>query len=420
MDFDNVVTMDIRKNPKKLHSIVWIHGFGGSIASTPSISGGRIYIGSDDNYFYCIDAETGKAKWKFKGDGSFSNGSAVFAGNMLFIGNYDGHLYALDKDAGKLIWKFKTGDKISASACVHEDRICFGSLDNYVYCLDMKGKEVWRFKTSRIIMSSPVVNGGICYIGSHDGYLYAIDADNGEEIWRFKTGGAILNTLNHSFPIKDGVIYFHSYDGFVYAADSKSGSELWRFRMSHGATEVPFLHEKTLFIATNDPKHGTIHAIDINSHKEVNRFTIEKESGDVSRFVYKNKIYFGSSRGNFYAVDKDSMKEIWQFRTDGPVWCGASLYKNMVIFGSWDCHVYALDGDNGKEIWRFVTSTKIQSPETVEEETPIELEIERKEEIDDKEEKYIERKTIEVFEDFYRTKSEYIHKSEYASESNYK
>ncbi len=421
MDFDNLVTMNIKKNPKKIHSIVWIHGFGGSIASRPVIFDGTVYVGSDDYYFYAVNADTGKLVWKCKGSKGFSNGSAAILDSVLFIGNYDGRLYAIDKNTGKIKWRFKTGDKISASATLFADKVYFGSFDNYVYCIDAdSGKEIWRFKTGDIIMSSPVAYDNILYIGSHDGNLYALNLDSGKEIWRFKTGGVIINTTDKGFPKVDDTLYFNSYDGFIYAVKAKTGKEIWRCKLSHGSTEAPFIHEGVLYATTNDPMHGSLHAIDIKSGQEIKKFIVEKECGKVSSFVFNNKIYFGISKGTFYAIDRNSFEEVWRFQTEGPVWCGGSLYGDMVIFGSWDCHLYALDGKTGKEIWRFVTSTKVQSPETVETETPIELAIERKEETDEKEEKYIERKTIEVFENFYRTKSEYMHKSEYASESDYK
>ena len=54
--------------------------------------------------------------------------------------------------------------------------VYFGSIDSYLYALDIKtGKEKWKFKTGDWISSSPAVANGIVYFGSSDGYLYAVE-----------------------------------------------------------------------------------------------------------------------------------------------------------------------------------------------------------------------------------------------------
>ena len=43
----------------------WSFFTDGPIRLAPSLSEGRVYVGSDDGYVYCIDAATGKQVWKY-------------------------------------------------------------------------------------------------------------------------------------------------------------------------------------------------------------------------------------------------------------------------------------------------------------------------------------------------------------------
>ncbi|HCD06019.1 MAG TPA: hypothetical protein DEQ60_11925, partial [Methylophaga sp.] len=42
------------------------------------------------------------------------------------------------------------------------------------------------------MFSSPAIAGEQVYFGSMDGYLYALDINNGEQTWRFDSGWAIF------------------------------------------------------------------------------------------------------------------------------------------------------------------------------------------------------------------------------------
>ncbi|HEY5001095.1 MAG TPA: PQQ-binding-like beta-propeller repeat protein, partial [Candidatus Cryosericum sp.] len=65
------------------------------ITSAPAISmEGTIYIGSNNNYLYALNAD-GTLKWKFEtGDGIFSS-PRISSDGTVYVGSWDGYLYAL-------------------------------------------------------------------------------------------------------------------------------------------------------------------------------------------------------------------------------------------------------------------------------------------------------------------------------------
>ena len=54
-------------------TVIWKVKTEGQVISSPTLSGGVIYIGSGDNNLYAIDEEFGEVKWKFRTDGAINS-----------------------------------------------------------------------------------------------------------------------------------------------------------------------------------------------------------------------------------------------------------------------------------------------------------------------------------------------------------
>src|SRR5215467_1448075 len=83
----------------KFNKLKWSFHTGGMVIGSPTVTGGVVYVGSNDGYFYAIDASSGTQKWKFAVKSRVPSTPAVFAGTVYFAA-YDGNLYALDSNTG--------------------------------------------------------------------------------------------------------------------------------------------------------------------------------------------------------------------------------------------------------------------------------------------------------------------------------
>lgn len=186
----------------------------GASFSSPIISGGTVYIGSEEGYgsikgyISAIDVKTGKLKWKYQA-GDKVRSSPAISGNLVYVGSLDGYVYALDSNTGDLKWKYKTGNQVFSSPSISDDTLYIGSNDGSVYVLDANtGNLKWKYKTGHEVRSSPAVSGGIVYIGSLDNSIYALDAGTGNLKWKFQTGGRVES----SPAVSGGTIYISSLD----------------------------------------------------------------------------------------------------------------------------------------------------------------------------------------------------------------
>src|SRR5579859_7503616 len=79
--------------PPKLN-LLWNFKTGGPVKSSPAIINGKVLVGSDDGYLYCLNLKDGSKEWSFKA-GAEVESSPLIQGDKVFVGSNDGFLYAL-------------------------------------------------------------------------------------------------------------------------------------------------------------------------------------------------------------------------------------------------------------------------------------------------------------------------------------
>lgn len=87
-----------------------------------------------------------------------------------------------------------------------------------------------------------------------------------------------------------------------------------------------------------------------------------KQAFAFNNFVIRdNVMYFGSTDGNFYALDLETGYMRWVFKTGAPVNSIPFADEHNVYFGSNDGKVYSVSRDDGKELWEYNAGRPIQS-----------------------------------------------------------
>jgi outer membrane protein assembly factor BamB len=204
-------------------------GGGDGPRSTPTVSGGKVYLLTPNLVTRCLDAETGRLIWKRdlmkQHDGRNiqwnSAASVAVDGNLVFVagGGPGQSMLGLNKKTGAVVWK--TGDEIITHSTpvvttIHDQRqVIFFMKSGLVSVGSKNGKFLWRypfsFKVSTAI--SPVVSGDIVYLSAGYGVGSAAvriekegDDFTASKLW-FSPGNKPV--VNHwSTPVcKDGYLY---------------------------------------------------------------------------------------------------------------------------------------------------------------------------------------------------------------------
>jgi len=149
--------------------------------------GGTVFVSVFDQCrVVAFDAASGKKLWSFQ-TGGWVYGRAVATARHVFIGSQDDHFYCLDRQTGKKVWSFKTGNRIESGGAVDGSRVYFASCDGHVYCLNLAdGTERWKFNADRdegdrrtAIYSVPVLRRDAVYFAAGEGQVYALDRETG-------------------------------------------------------------------------------------------------------------------------------------------------------------------------------------------------------------------------------------------------
>jgi outer membrane protein assembly factor BamB len=211
----------------KSGNVRWVFETDGEVWSSASFNGKEIFIGSDDGFLYCLDAD-GKLFWKTKLNGKIrsstpclSNNDDVDQGSSIFIGTSSGGMFCLDQSTGTIKWSKHISKPVMASPATIKDKVFFATSDDRIYCFGAKdGSNIWDFETADRIWSSPCVSeyGDTIFFGSLDSHIYGIDIDTGRQTWKFPT----MSMIDSSPAIAGGMMFIASRDGLLYIFGSIS------------------------------------------------------------------------------------------------------------------------------------------------------------------------------------------------------
>ncbi|MEI7434740.1 MAG: PQQ-binding-like beta-propeller repeat protein [Methanomicrobiales archaeon] len=300
-------------------SMDWTFTTGDRVYSSPAVVDGVVYVGSDDNKVYALDAASGSEKWSYLTGGRVLTSPAVVNG-IVYVGSYDKNLYALDAATGTKLWSFT-----------------------------MKG---W-------VTADPVVTDGVVYSGSLNDKLYAINASTGTELWNASLGA--YPSVDSSPAVANGVVYVTGGEKILYALDESTGGILWSFTLNEKISGSPSVANNIVYVGCND---DNLYALDASTGATIWNYTA---GGDVQSCpaVTGNIVYFGSGDNNVYALNASTGVKIWNFTTGSVVFSSPTFANGVVYVGSWDHNLYALDALTGEKIWNYTTGSVVFSSPAV-------------------------------------------------------
>jgi len=334
-EYAYLYALDARSGEEKWRlpwSTDWSH------PSCPAVSEGVVYIagrsediddtGSNGEYLYALDAETGQERWKFRTPFGVTPSPAVSDG-LVYFGTDGGYLYALDAASGQLKWKFlpmgRGGDPaaVSSSPAVSDGVVYFGTDDGSLYALDAQtGQEKWTLADYALSpRGSPAVSEGVVYF-VFGPYLRALDAQTGEEKWTYMAGGEIRSSL----AVSGGVVYifYEAYrwgpegdvpNALFVALDATTGKELWQFATVNNVCYMPWsgspgISGEVVYFGTKTScdGQGRLHALNALTGEELWTWVTPGSEYFYSHVVTSSPaisdgvVYFSGNDGYLYAL----------------------------------------------------------------------------------------------------------------------
>jgi len=139
-------------------------------AMQPIVVGGAVCFGSSaDNKVTCLDLASGKIRWTRILGGPIRL-APMAVGRRIYLGCDDGYAYCLDAEDGSIAWRFRAAP---------EDRRVLGH---------GKMMSLWPLR-SGVLVDDGVAYFSAGIFPAEGVFFYAVDADDGSELWRNDTCG---------------------------------------------------------------------------------------------------------------------------------------------------------------------------------------------------------------------------------------
>jgi polyvinyl alcohol dehydrogenase (cytochrome) len=405
----------------------WAFGFPGVTTAfgTPTVYGGRVFIGSADGTVYSLNAQSGCIYWMYKANDGVRTAVIISSdGLTAWFGDLHAYVHAVNAETGKLLWKTHVedhpqgaitgtpkleGDRLYVPVSGGEEEVAAGN-PAFVCCkfrgnmvaLDARtGKQIWKSYT----IAEPAKMTGKSPAGTE------IWGPAGVSIWSSPTVDPVRGALYFGTGVNYTQPATKTSDA-VLSFDMKSGRMLWAQQLISGdafnfgcVTEKklncpdkpgkdldigapPMLKSlsggrRILIVGT---KAGIVFGLDPDKKGNVLWQTRISEGGSQGGVIWGSSsddksAYFsisdwnpanGEAGGGMAAVDIATGKKIWSTPAAKPACLAArgcsvaqpgatTLIPGAVVAGSLDGHLRAYDTADGHLIWDFDTLQDFQT-----------------------------------------------------------
>lgn len=302
--------------------------------------------------------------------------------------------------------------KINRARVIYTDKLLVASNahDGLVAYDIATGERKWSYVVPNGVEKEPVAYNNRLYFGGNDGFFYSISLDTGRELWKTHIKSEIVATP--AFDAQEGRVYFVTTSNSILALEAESGRQVWSYTRQdpssysiRGGT-TPVVHKNLIYVGFSEgsfvafnKSNGTINwEIQLNKNKRFKDIdagaVIENEKIYVSGYDDKlyilsttngdvlNKfeaggyvpvtidgsiLYYPSTNGKVYALNKDSLKAVWEYEVPNGLPTEISLFNDNLVFGESLGDLILLDKKTGAVNTRFEPGRGIQSPVVVNE-----------------------------------------------------
>ena len=138
--------------------LVWRRDLGSPLSASPALAADRLYAPARDGRIIALRIDTGEPLWERRLGGTPSELLAL--DDRLYVGSEDNFFYCLTARNGQIDWRWRTGGDVVGTAVVDERRVYFVSFDNILRALDRRsGSQRWKRPLPLRPLTGPLMAG---------------------------------------------------------------------------------------------------------------------------------------------------------------------------------------------------------------------------------------------------------------------
>lgn len=186
------------------------------IGGTPSVDGGRVYLGGEGGDLACLNWADGSVVWeRAEGAGRNYSSALVLDDVRVYTKCANGRVEGRRRSDGGLLWSYQMDSYSNGNMSLDQGRLFCTSDDRCIHALDpASGALLWRqCHLGNFARSSAFSCGGWVFASGCAGSYYGDNGAGGGADWSFAHGGG--NSFN-DFCEADGDLYVSNIAGKVF------------------------------------------------------------------------------------------------------------------------------------------------------------------------------------------------------------
>ncbi|OFW17663.1 MAG: hypothetical protein A3H97_13635 [Acidobacteria bacterium RIFCSPLOWO2_02_FULL_65_29] len=123
--------------------LIWRRDIASAPSAKPALAADRVYVAAGDSRIVALQVETGALVWERRLRGVLSEMLAL--DDRLYVGSDDNFFYCLGTKDGEVDWRWRTGADVVGLPIVDDRAVYFVSKDNVLRGLDRRsGNQIWK------------------------------------------------------------------------------------------------------------------------------------------------------------------------------------------------------------------------------------------------------------------------------------
>jgi len=284
----------------------------------------------------------------------------VYFEKNIAVGSGDGKVYAINPSTGAKVWNVPVGKTI-IDLSLFDGELVSATTAGRIVRIEKDGKIRWELDLKKLYNTSYIYA-----IDSNSNYLYAATSNGIYRITKSGEGSKIYETRKPPTVLNVEPTYLLVGAGDTLIKLDLDGKKQWEKTLDFGNfwNSNPITSESfsMVYVGALDNK---LHAYNLNTGYE--RWNVLTNGWVLTTpLLADNTVFFGSTDGNFYAVDAGNGDIKWKIKLSATSVSqpgkGVIGGKNAIFVGCTDGNLYALDMESGDVIWKNSVSGRIDSP----------------------------------------------------------
>ncbi len=159
-------------------ALMWSRDLGSPAHALPALAADRVYVPTEDARIVTLRVDTGAPVWERKLGGPPDEILALT--DRLYVGSEDNYFYSVATKDGRVEWRWRTGGDVIGLPLADEHRVYFVALDNVVRALGLgSGVQQWMKTLPLRPMTGPVRAGSTIIVTGFAPSLRAFNVADG-------------------------------------------------------------------------------------------------------------------------------------------------------------------------------------------------------------------------------------------------